>query len=159
MRDGEIARGDGGKPVFVTGPTARAHGHLLRATHDAILVGAGTVRDDDPELTCRLPGLVDRSPVRVVLSRAPSICGRCQAMIASIACGARDDGLRRRRTGPQRARHCDARGVEVIAGPNGAGKLWLPAVMEALVARGITRLLVEGGPRMWRVVRRRLAGR
>src|SRR5690606_34205448 len=66
--DGQIARGQSGQPVWVTGEAARARGHLLRAQADAILVGAGTVRDDDPDLTCRLPGLADRSPVRVIVS-------------------------------------------------------------------------------------------
>jgi len=64
--DGLIAPGDGGAPQWVTGPAARAHGHLLRARADAILVGRGTVLADDPALTCRLPGMADRSPVRVV---------------------------------------------------------------------------------------------
>ena len=67
---GEIARGDGVSPVWVTGEISCAHGMLLRAHSDAILVGSATVRDDDPERTCRLPGLFDRSPVRVVLSKS-----------------------------------------------------------------------------------------
>ncbi len=67
--NGEVPRGENGKARFVTSPEARAHGHLLRAQADAILVGSGTVLADNPELTCRLPGLEARSPLRVVLSR------------------------------------------------------------------------------------------
>ena len=66
--DGRLPRGKG-TPVWITGPDARAHGHLLRAKHDAILVGRGTVLADNPSLTCRLPGMTCRSPVRVVLDR------------------------------------------------------------------------------------------
>lgn len=68
--DGTVPRGANGRPLMVTGAAARAYGHRLRAECDAILIGAGTARDDDPELTCRLPGLEGRSPVRVLLSRA-----------------------------------------------------------------------------------------
>src|SRR5262245_18069977 len=64
--DGLIAPGDGA-PVWVTGPDVRAYAHLLRARADAVLVGRKTVADDDPELTCRLPGLENRSPRRVIL--------------------------------------------------------------------------------------------
>src|SRR6202011_3615082 len=53
----------GRKPVAVTGEAARSRVHLLRAQCDAILVGIGTVRADDPLLTCRLPGMEARSPV------------------------------------------------------------------------------------------------
>src|ERR1700733_5049298 len=60
----------GRKPVAISGEAARARMHLLRAQCDAILVGIGTVRADDPLLTCRLPGMEARSPVRVVLDRA-----------------------------------------------------------------------------------------
>ena len=56
--------------VVDTGETARTRVHLLRAQCDAILVGIGTVQADDPLLTCRLPGMEARSPVRVVLDRA-----------------------------------------------------------------------------------------
>ena len=65
--DGFLGRAD--EPnVAITGPIARAQTHLMRARCDAILVGAGTVRIDDPALTVRLPGLGDRSPLRIVLS-------------------------------------------------------------------------------------------
>ncbi|MGH6717430.1 MAG: bifunctional diaminohydroxyphosphoribosylaminopyrimidine deaminase/5-amino-6-(5-phosphoribosylamino)uracil reductase RibD, partial [Bradyrhizobium sp.] len=62
--------GPGGKPVAITGEAARSRVHLLRAQCDAILAGIGTVLADDPLLTCRLPGMAARSPVRVVLDRA-----------------------------------------------------------------------------------------
>ncbi|MFP3480210.1 RibD family protein, partial [Burkholderia sp. SIMBA_057] len=64
--DGRIATHTG-QSQWITGPTARAWGHRLRATHDAIMVGIRTALADDPELTCRLPGLAHRSPVRIVV--------------------------------------------------------------------------------------------
>ena len=65
----------GHKPVAISGEAAKARVHLLRAQCDAILVGIGTVLADDPLLTCRLPGMEARSPVRVVLDRALRIPG------------------------------------------------------------------------------------
>jgi diaminohydroxyphosphoribosylaminopyrimidine deaminase/5-amino-6-(5-phosphoribosylamino)uracil reductase len=64
----KLSTGDAKNP-WITGEAARRHGHLLRATHDAILVGVGTVIADDPMLDCRIPGLEKFSPVRVVLDR------------------------------------------------------------------------------------------
>ncbi|MCY1663949.1 bifunctional diaminohydroxyphosphoribosylaminopyrimidine deaminase/5-amino-6-(5-phosphoribosylamino)uracil reductase RibD [Rhizobium sp. SL86] len=66
--DGMIGR-EGAGQVAITGPASRAQVHALRAEMDAILVGIGTAIADDPELTVRLPGLEDRSPIRIVLDR------------------------------------------------------------------------------------------
>ncbi len=66
--DGRIALADG-RSRWITGPHARAHAHMERARHDAILVGGGTSRADAPRLDVRLPGLEDRSPRRLLLSR------------------------------------------------------------------------------------------
>ena len=57
----------GAGQVAITGEIARRMVHIMRAQSDAIMVGAGTVAADDPDLTCRLPGLEKRSPVRIVL--------------------------------------------------------------------------------------------
>lgn len=142
--DGNIARGEAGAPRWVTGEAARARGHLLRARADAILVGRQTALDDDPDLTCRLPGLKDLSPVRVVLattmdglenSRLIKTADRVPVWIV---------------TAQSDAQPLAWPGVKIIAVASVAGRLWLPAVMEALVSEGITRLLVEGGPTIWR---------
>lgn len=66
--DGCIALADGSSQ-WITGEAARAHVHAHRARHDAILVGGGTWRADRPRLDVRLPGLEDRSPERVLLTR------------------------------------------------------------------------------------------
>jgi diaminohydroxyphosphoribosylaminopyrimidine deaminase/5-amino-6-(5-phosphoribosylamino)uracil reductase len=57
----------GRQPAAITGEAARARVHGLRAISDAVLTGIGTVLADDPLLTCRLPGMAERSPVRIVL--------------------------------------------------------------------------------------------
>ena len=69
--DGRIALANGSSR-WITGPHARAHAHLERARHDAILVGGGTLRADAPRLDVRLPGLEDRAPRRLLLTRGPA---------------------------------------------------------------------------------------
>jgi diaminohydroxyphosphoribosylaminopyrimidine deaminase/5-amino-6-(5-phosphoribosylamino)uracil reductase len=141
---GEVPRGSDGKPIWVTGEGARSAGHLLRATSDAILVGRRTVLDDDPLLTCRLPGLEARSPVRIVLARQlDGLAGSKLVQTARqhplwIVCPEGAD-----------ASALAAVGAEIFPLRPVSGQLWLPAVMEFLVGRGITRLLVEGGPATW----------
>jgi diaminohydroxyphosphoribosylaminopyrimidine deaminase/5-amino-6-(5-phosphoribosylamino)uracil reductase len=86
--DGRIALPDGSSR-WITGPAARAHAHMERAMHDAILVGGGTLRTDSPALDVRLVGLEARSPRKILLSRqaAPEGWGRIGAPeeIASLA--------------------------------------------------------------------------
>lgn len=72
--DGRIALADG-RSRWITGPDARAHAHMERSRHDAILVGGGTLRADSPWLDVRLRGLEDRSPRRLLLSRSDAPAG------------------------------------------------------------------------------------
>jgi diaminohydroxyphosphoribosylaminopyrimidine deaminase / 5-amino-6-(5-phosphoribosylamino)uracil reductase len=66
--DGKVAMASG-ESRWITSPEARRRGHLLRARHDGIVIGVGTALADDPDLSCRLPGLAEQSPVRIVLDR------------------------------------------------------------------------------------------
>ena len=144
--DGRIARGDG-KPVWVTGPAARADGQLLRAEADAILVGGMTVRADDPELTCRLPGLGHCSPIRVVFS--PKLGLPLAAKLVATAASTPVWLVTGAPSGHADA-EISARGVQIVHVPEALlGLAGIPAVMRTLAVKGITRLLVEGGPRTW----------
>jgi diaminohydroxyphosphoribosylaminopyrimidine deaminase/5-amino-6-(5-phosphoribosylamino)uracil reductase len=139
--DGRIAA-QGGRSQWITGPQARARGHLLRASHDAIMIGIGTALADAPALTCRIAGLESRSPVRIIVDtnlRLPLDCvlaataRETPTWVMTVADEAKCRTLR-------------ARGVDVIQiVRDGDGRPDLGAVMQALGARGITRLLVEGG--------------
>jgi diaminohydroxyphosphoribosylaminopyrimidine deaminase/5-amino-6-(5-phosphoribosylamino)uracil reductase len=138
----------GGRPVTISGEAARARVHLLRAQCDAILVGIGTVRADDPLLTCRLPGMEARSPVRVVLDRGLRIAGTSR-----LVHSARETPLwvmTSSLSEAPAAMKLGAAGAQVIrvattAMPPG---LDLSAVLRALAEKGITRLMVEGGARV-----------
>lgn len=144
---GQVPQGREGAPVWATGPISRARGHMLRAQCDAILVGRGTVEADNPSLDCRLPGLTDHSPLRVVLSRD----GAMDQTLKLFAKEIRSDllvctGLTATQDALDRLR---ALGADVQRVTEVANRLWIPAVLGALVERGITRLLVEGGPAVW----------
>ena len=136
---------DGGRPVWVTGKMARRRGHLLRAEADAILVGRGTVQADNPDLTCRLPGLAARSPIRVVLDSTLQMDAGARLVTTAhttpvmIFCAAGQ--------GPsQKAQQLKAQGVQVLEVPAGAPGLDLQIVLAQLAAKGVTRLMIEGGP-------------
>jgi diaminohydroxyphosphoribosylaminopyrimidine deaminase/5-amino-6-(5-phosphoribosylamino)uracil reductase len=132
--DGRIATRSG-QSRWITGDAARAFGHRLRATYDAIAVGSGTVLADDPELTCRLNGLQDRSPVRLVFDRRGRIPAGAKVM-----------------TSPPP--------TWIIGRPGGSGNnitqyieternddpsTELAEALGKLGAAGLTRILVEGG--------------
>ena len=139
----------GHKPVAITGEAAKSRVHLLRAQCDAILVGIGTVLADDPRLTCRLPGMEARSPVRVVLDRALRIPGT-----SKLVHSARETPLwvmTSNLSEAPAAMKVGAAGAQVIRVPVTTSPppgLDLAAVLHALAGKGITRLLVEGGARV-----------
>lgn len=117
--DGKIAAAPGERTA-ITGPEVRHRVHLMRAQSDAILVGAGTVRADDPGLTCRLPGLETRSPIRVVLSSKNDIPSTAKVMGG---------------TPP----------TSIMSAQHG-----IIPVLHELAARGINNLMVEGGAKVAR---------
>ncbi len=141
--DGRIATGRG-ESQWITGPPARERAHALRAAHDAIMVGTGTALADDPQLTCRLPGLAHRSPVRVVFDRHLRIPPTIR--LISDARAVPTWVLTLPSADPERRQAILSAGAAVIdidPGPDGNGSL--AAALAALGERGITRLLVEGG--------------
>jgi diaminohydroxyphosphoribosylaminopyrimidine deaminase/5-amino-6-(5-phosphoribosylamino)uracil reductase len=144
--DGRIATRTG-ESRWITGREARARAHLLRAEHDAVMVGTGTVLADNPELTCRLPGLGRRSPVRVVLDRRLRIPPT--AYVIGDANRAPTWVVTLPSADPARRAAFLAAGVQIIeAVADPTGRIDLAAALAALGGRGLTRLLVEGGARL-----------
>jgi len=146
--DGKIAGRDN-RPVAITGDAARARVHLLRAQNDAILVGIGTVLADDPMLTCRLPGMEARSPIRVVVDRALRIPGA-----SKLVHSAREHPLWLMTSEMAEAAAAAKLGAagahifHVVSLTTPPPAINIGAVLGVLSERGITRLMVEGGARM-----------
>jgi diaminohydroxyphosphoribosylaminopyrimidine deaminase/5-amino-6-(5-phosphoribosylamino)uracil reductase len=141
--DGRIATASG-ESQWITGPPSRERAHEMRASHDAIMVGTGTALADDPQLTCRLPGLDHCSPVRVVIDRhlrvpetAQLIAGARRVPTWVLALRSADAARR------AAFLNCGVTLIEVV--PDREGRVDLSAALAALGERGITRLLVEGG--------------
>jgi len=143
-RDGRIA-GPGGETVAITGEEARGVVHRMRARNDAILVGIDTVLADDPQLTCRLPGMTDFSPVRVVLDTHGRMPATARMLSDGIAPAWRIVSDQHAETSNQN-RSADNR---ILAAPiAGDGRLDIGAVLTLLAGEGITRVMVEGGARV-----------
>jgi len=158
--DGRIAVHTGESQWITEAPT-RQQGHLLRANHDAIMVGIGTATEDNPKLTCRLPGLEQHSPVRIVMDRRMRLPLTNHLVTEAhriptwmITLGDQDD---------IRAEAYREAGVQLIT-PSGItstdGGITLTWVAEELAKRGLTRVLVEGGSHLAAaMLRRRLVDR
>jgi diaminohydroxyphosphoribosylaminopyrimidine deaminase/5-amino-6-(5-phosphoribosylamino)uracil reductase len=130
------------RPAKITGPRARNRVHLMRAMHDAVLTGIGTVLTDDPLLTCRLPGT--HSPVRVVLDstlRLPLSC-RLVASATQVPLWV----IAGETAASARAQALTAKRVEVLRVRDADGAPDVAATLRLLGERGITRLMVEAGP-------------
>lgn len=140
--DGRIATA-AGESQWITGGPARRAAHALRGSHDAVMVGVGTVLADDPALTCRIPGMRRRPEVRVVLD-------------SQLRTGLLTQLVRTARTTPtwivHRADADAARqdallgaGVRLLPVRGGTHGVDLDAALAALGAAGLTRVLAEGG--------------
>ena len=134
-------------PPPITGEETRARVHLMRAMNDAILTGIGTVLSDDPALTCRLPGMASDNRrcgwcwIAICGCRSLSVLARTAKHVPVwVFCG---EGAP-----VDREQALDAIGVIVLRTKAGEGGLDLHAVLQALAARGITRLMVEVGPKI-----------
>jgi diaminohydroxyphosphoribosylaminopyrimidine deaminase/5-amino-6-(5-phosphoribosylamino)uracil reductase len=134
--DGRIATRTG-DARWVTGPEARAWVHGLRDRVDAVLVGAGTARADDPALTTRLPGGRGRDPLRVVLDTDLRLPARLRLFTE------RSDALTLVAHASARRRTLGR--AELLACRRGPGGVDLGDLLAKLAARGVTHLLVEGG--------------
>lgn len=136
-----------GDSKWITSPLSRMRSHLLRAQHDAVMVGSNTALQDDPDLTCRLPGLPKRAGVRIVLD------GRLRLSLTSkVVVTAKDTPtwlITRDDVDGARRKAFEECGVEIIAvEADEAGFPDLPQAFAQLADRGLTRILVEGGGKL-----------
>lgn len=137
--DGRIATASG-ESQWITGATARAEGHRLRAMHQAVLVGIGTALADDPLLTVREPGLEDRKPTRIVMDTRQRLSP--DSKLARSAAESPVIVMTVQAPSPALLRA----GVEVIQVHSGRnGRVSLPHALTTLRERGLISLLVEGG--------------
>lgn len=137
--DGKIATADGDS-FYVTGQEAHRYSHYLRKTHDAILVGIGTVLEDDPELTTRL--VEGKNPLRIVLDSKARIPLTAKVLNAAantlVAVGPEADK-------EKIAKLAAMDGVEVVTLSCENGQVSLSELLAALAKREVTSVLVEGG--------------
>ncbi len=139
--DGRIATASG-HSQWITGPQARRAVHAMRARHDAVMVGAGTARADDPMLTVRGMG-VRRQPVRVVVSRRldlPLTWQLAQSAGEAPLWLCHGDGV-----DPELAAAWQGLGARLLPCAVVAGQVEPGSVLRALGAAGLTRVLCEGG--------------
>jgi diaminohydroxyphosphoribosylaminopyrimidine deaminase/5-amino-6-(5-phosphoribosylamino)uracil reductase len=134
----------GRRPVVLSGEAARERVFQMRAHNDAIMVGIGTVLSDNPALTCRLPGMFELSPIRVVLDSqlkvplASHVIATVREtptwVFASSSASAIAEEI------------LTERGAKVFRVDSRDGVLDLAAVLKMLANEGITRVMAEGGP-------------
>lgn len=139
--DGRIATGTG-ESKWITGSTARRVVHAMRARHDAVMVGGGTARKDDPALTVRDLGIREQ-PARVVVSRRldlplMSVLARTAKEVPVILCHGHDADAELMRTWSEL-------GATLLACQSQAGQLEPSDVLRQLGRHGLTRVFCEGG--------------
>jgi diaminohydroxyphosphoribosylaminopyrimidine deaminase/5-amino-6-(5-phosphoribosylamino)uracil reductase len=136
----------GRKPAAITGEDAWTRVFQMRASSDAIMVGIGTILSDNPQLTCRLPGMDERSPVRVVLDTTLKL-----PLSTSVVATVRDTPtwvFTSSKPSAIAEEILQQKGCKVFRVGDVQGKLDLEEVLKVLAEQGITRLMVEGGPKI-----------
>lgn len=139
--DGRIATATG-QSQWITGPEARRMVHAMRASHDAVMVGAGTARADDPSLTVRGLGM-DHQPVRVVISRRLDI-----PLMGALARTAREVPLwivHGDDADPERRSAWEGLGARLLPARTAGPQIAPDAALQALGEAGLTRVFCEGG--------------
>ena len=140
------AAGPPGVPrLIITGMPANGLVHVMRAMHDAVMTGIGTVLADDPLLNVRLSGLESRTPLRVVLDselrlpvHARIVTAAARIPMLVIAAGGASEA---------RATRLRDAGIEVAHVPRDkTGRIALGEALKLLGKRGLTRIFCEGGP-------------
>ena len=134
--DGRIATAEG-ESKWITGPESRREVHAMRGRHDAMMVGIGTVLADDPDLTCRLPGMKPVPMVRIVMD------GALRTPLSSrLVATAKESPvwlISKHGSDPAHKSALQAAGAEVFEAAD------LRAALATLAERGLTRVMVEGG--------------
>lgn len=144
--DGYAAGAQHDARLRITGLIADNRVHMMRALSDAIMIGVGTALADDPLMTVRLPGMERYTPMRVVLDARLDLSPRSRLAATArdyptlVLCGKDAD--------PARRAGLEAQGVEVGVVALEAGRVDLAAALRDLAARGVTRVMSEGGPRV-----------
>ena len=136
----------GRQPAPITGDVARVRVWQMRASSDAIMVGIGTVLSDNPQLTCRLPGMFERSPVRVVLDATLKL-----PLMTSAVATVRETPtwvFASSRPSAIAEEILQQKGCKVFRVSDDDGQLNLEEVLKVLAEQGITRVMVEGGPKL-----------
>jgi diaminohydroxyphosphoribosylaminopyrimidine deaminase/5-amino-6-(5-phosphoribosylamino)uracil reductase len=139
--DGRIATAHG-ESKWITGPAARARVHLMRASHDAVMIGGGTARADDPELNVRSIGIA-RKPVRIIISSDGNI-----PITGKLVQTAKDHPTWLCH-GPdlpdKQAKTLQSYGVKLITCNHAPNGLNIANLLQNLGKLGLTRILCEGG--------------
>jgi diaminohydroxyphosphoribosylaminopyrimidine deaminase/5-amino-6-(5-phosphoribosylamino)uracil reductase len=140
------AAGRAGEPrLAITGAVANGFVHMMRALHDAVMIGIGTALADDPLLTVRLPGMEDRKPLRIVFdsdlrlppnSRLVQTAAKFPTLVIAGEGAAKERAARLNEAQIEIAHVCR----------NAIGHVDVHAALQVLAARGLTRVLCEGGP-------------
>lgn len=143
--DGKIATA-AGESKWITGELAREHGHRLRDSYDAILVGVDTVLADDPSLTARLPEGRGKDPIRIIVDSTARTPTAAKVLIQESAA---HTVIATTEAAPvERRASLMAAGAEVIVVPGGGARVDLKKLMEILGNKQITSVLIEGGGRV-----------